>query len=277
MNIRFKALVCLLPLFGLSAIGFSAIGLGAVPAAAQQSNWLPVLDGFEMLQYDLGESSFFIKSEVVLLRFDPAKYRFTLAHAEQLGEKKADVASFLPPGAGVAVVNAHFFGKQGETLGLYLDRREQPGKQPRSDLQSVGSLLTGIFVMRGQRAAIIHRGRYEAADDIDLAIQAGPRLIADGEKLQLKSPKKRSRRSGIAVDAEGRVIIFCTLLRFPGASLDKIQKMLLSPTVGAVNALNLDGGGSSQLYVPATGSLEKAISISGGDKVPSALIVKSLN
>jgi exopolysaccharide biosynthesis protein len=56
--------------------------------------------------------------------------------------------------------------------------------------------------------------------------------------------------------------------------MEQIQQMLLDPELEVVDALNLDGGSSSQLFVAATVSpSDKELLYSGGDLVPVGLVV----
>jgi exopolysaccharide biosynthesis protein len=64
------------------------------------------------------------------------------------------------------------------------------------------------------------------------------------------------------------------MLRFPGATLAQLQEMLLDPSLNVDDALNLDGGGSSQLFVEKNLRIADETFISGGDVVPVGLIVK---
>ena len=84
-----------------------------------------------------------------------------------------------------------------------------------------------------------------------------------------------SRRSAIAIDRKGRILLVASKDRFPGLTLTELQKILLGKDLDIQDALNLDGGGSSQLYVPAKNS-EAKIDASGGDKVPVFLTVKEI-
>ena len=136
-----------------------------------------------------------------------------------------------------------------------------------------GALLTGIFYVKNRIPQIVHRSSFNEPSP-DLALQAGPRIIAEGKALNLSNPDIGSRRSGIATTKRKEIIIYITKLRFPGTSLRQIQDLLLKPELEITDALNLDGGGSSQLYVKEVGSLEDEIEISGGDLVPTALIIK---
>ena len=92
--------------------------------------------------------------------------------------------------------------------------------------------------------------------------------------MQIADPKEQSRRSGIALTNRGEVIIFATFLRFPGAALEQIQQMLLDPMLDISAALNLDGGGSSQLFVRKNPFSADDTFITGGDLVPAGLVVQ---
>ena len=137
-----------------------------------------------------------------------------------------------------------------------------------------GSLLTGVFYLQKDKPQIVHRSQFIPANNVRLALQAGPRLVEAGKPLQLKSPNAISRRSGIAVTKDGEIVMFATILRFPGASLQQIQDMLLDPRLAITDALNLDGGGSSQLFVRKNSALPEETFITGGDVVPVGLVVR---
>ncbi|GGG51448.1 phosphodiester glycosidase family protein [Paenibacillus radicis (ex Gao et al. 2016)] len=87
--------------------------------------------------------------------------------------------------------------------------------------------------------------------DVHTAIGAGPRLVKDGKlavdpvKEGFSSPKiltDGGARSGIAIKKDGTVI----LATVPGATIKQWGNIMLS--LGAYQAMNLDGGASSGLY-----------------------------
>ena len=170
----------------------------------------------------------------------------------------------------VVGINANFFDESHQPLGLVLSE----GKQLHP-LQRGGSVLTGIFqISKKGVPAIIHRDDYDAKD-VNLAIQAGPRLLDEGRLIPMKSGQDSSRRSGIAITKDGKILLFATVLRFPGTSFEEVAKLLLDPQLGIRDALNLDGGGSSQLFIENTPALGNEIFVHGGDSVPVGLIVSA--
>jgi uncharacterized protein YigE (DUF2233 family) len=207
-----------------------------------------------------------LRAEVILAKFDPSLYSFHVATAAK--GTRTWVSQLTDQLDGVAGINASFFDEVGKPLGLVV-----ANEVVRQRIQLGGNLLTGVFFTDGAHPGIVHRGEVSSVSTTE-AVQAGPRLIVEGQPLELSAPLAASRRSGIAVTSTGEVLLYSTVLRFPGTTLHQIQQMLLDPTLGVTvtNALNLDGGGSSQLYLKL--QARTPLSISGGDTVPVGIIVK---
>lgn len=243
-------------------------------AQAGSSNafrWSPVEEGFEIARYELGQGFMVIKSEVLLLKFSPEKFSFLVARAEDLNQEQSDVRSLTKRLGGIAGINAHFFDPTGHALGLLI----QNGREIQG-MHKGGRLLTGVFSLKGNDAQIVHRDAFKNKK-VDLAIQSGPRLLVDGKVRKILTSDVSSRRSGIAITKQGEIILFATMLRFPGASFRQLQEMLSDPTLDIEHALNLDGGGSSQLFVEKNKRVADETFIDGGDRVPVALVVKRKN
>lgn len=229
--------------------------------------WTPVEPGFAMARYELGQGIKLLKSEVLLLKFSPRYFAIQAVSARDVGHQMIDVRTLTKKVGGIAGINAHFFDDRGEPLGLFIT-----GGERKQGMHNGGRLLTGVFYIYRNRPAIVHRSRFAQHDSLT-AVQSGPRLIARGKPLQLSAPEVGSRRSGVAITKTGEVILYATMLRFPGASFAELQEMLLDPALEVTDALNLDGGGSSQLFVEKNSRLADETFISGGDSVPVGLIV----
>jgi len=243
------------------------------PCSAQAIDWKSIEEGFDFAKYELGDENSVIRSEVYLLRFDPRRFLFAAVSAEHDGDDArppaADLRTLTKQSGGVAGINANFFDDKGNPLGLLIDNGLVRHKMHRG-----GKVLTGVFAIRGDNLPVIeHRDSFKT-DGVITAVQAGPRLIADGAVVPLNAPDETSRRSGIAITKRNAVILYATVLRFPGATLSEIQGMLLDPSLEVLQALNLDGGGSSQLFVESFASLPDETFITGGDLVPVGIVVK---
>ncbi len=160
------------------------------------------------------------------------------------------------------LVNASFFDTDFKPLGLLLEHGQIQNK-----LHQGGSVLTGILVKRNGFLAIKHRDQFPIAHlaSYDLALQAGPRIIAGGQILSMKNADLAERRSGLCLNKERELILYITnkteVISFPN-----LQRILLSKEVVCQDALNLDGGSSTQYYFYQNGKL--ADSIVGFSTVP---------
>src|SRR5690606_8935074 len=108
------------------------------------------------------------------------------------------------------------------------------------------------------------------------AIQSGPRLISNGVAISgIRNKDVTTRRSGVCIDSNDNLLFYITANGLGGISLLELQKVLLSNRLKCRDALNLDGGGSSQIYfkgnVRGAPLGQQSEYIAGGDQIPIAL------
>jgi len=157
------------------------------------------------------------------------------------------------------VVNGGFFLPDRSPLGLVISDGVKLNPLRRADW--------GVFYIARGRPHIVHTRDFKESDAISQAIQSGPRLVADGRPFKLK--RQTARRTAIAIDAAGRILLVFTLVGSPLASdLAEILRRQEPEGAGARFALNLDGGPSSQAYVE-TGGMH--LRLDGGWPVPTAV------
>ena len=252
-----------------------ALVVAVQPASAAEPasrfEWKTIERGFSFAKYELGNPNSVIRPEVFLLKFDLKNFDFQPAIATGTagdGFTGDNVRNLTKLAGGIAGINANFFDQKGQPLGLVMIDNFTKHK-----IQRGGGVLTGVFFMRRGEAGIEHRDSFKDKD-VTTAVQGGPRLVEDGKPIQLSTEDESSRRTGVAINKKGEVILYATVLRFPGASLRDIQTMLIDPQLEITHALNLDGGGSSQLFVESFPSLQGETLITGGDNVPVALVAK---
>lgn len=202
-------------------------------------------------------------SELVAIRINPKLWDVT-AYQSKIVKSAVEVCNETNS---AAVINANFFGRDLKPLGLVISNSSQ-----LHPIQLGGRTLTGVFTRSKDGDKIIHRDKFQISKEMTQAIQAGPRLIEDGQPISIPEDAP-TRRSAIAIDSAGRILLFASKDRFPGLSLKDLQEILMRRELQIKDALNLDGGSSSQLYVSPS-ALGKEINISGGDKVPVFLVVQ---
>lgn len=158
-----------------------------------------------------------------------------------------------------AVVNGGYFGGDGKPLGLRIANNKRLNPIRKSDW--------GVFYIRHGKAAISHTRDYVGSPYTQEAVQCGPRLVVNGRTTDLKP--QWARRTGIGIDSSGRVIL---AISDGELSFDEWAALWAdSSGLNCPNALNLDGGGSTQMRVA---SKSNPINIGGLWPVPDALIFK---
>lgn len=176
------------------------------------------------------------------VRLDPARYRLGLL----VSKKSLPLADLVAGTKALVAVNGGYFGRDGEPLGYLRD-----GARVLVDTVATGSAFTGVFFVNKSGPQVVLREEFRP-DGESLAIQCGPRLVADGRAVTGYAPNEPRRRTGVGVDEDGWIILFATAMA-GNLTLEQTQKLLLSPPAqGGVRpraVLNLDGGSSTQMVI----------------------------
>lgn len=239
------------------------------PTSAQQDefkiSWKELNPGLETSQVALHYGTVF-SSSIALVRGD-SSYSLRAIRASQFGWNRASVKALCKAAGAEACINANFFDEQGRPLGLVVSRGIIYNKMHHG-----GGTLTGVLYSTDIETRIVHRDSFSFSGAVE-AIQAGPRLIASGKPIEgVKDSSSSSNLSGVCIDNNQRLIVFRVSAGVFGGSLNGLQKNLLRPEIGCVDALNFDGGGSSQLFIAADNTaLESDENLSGEDDIPVAL------
>jgi exopolysaccharide biosynthesis protein len=192
--------------------------------------------------------AFKIDLDVAELRLVPAGDPPTLRTVEQI----------VAPYPVVVATNASFFDKEGRAMGLAVDAGRMMALSNRRSW--------GALVIDGKQGRIMLGADIQDPLDHRLIVQGIPRLLVGGKVQQLK-PQIAERT---AVCAEGNIVVLVVSTK---AEATAFARFLADPPdkggLGCGDALNLDGGPSTQLVVklPAL-----ALSLPGGWGVPNALV-----
>jgi Phosphodiester glycosidase len=168
------------------------------------------------------------------------------------------IEEIAAPHAAVVAINASFFDPEGRAMGLAVyDGRAAGGTR----LKNWGALVVGnrARIVLGADLAdpLVHR----------VVVQGIPRLVIGGQVPQLK-PQIAERT---AVCAEATTVIFVVTTRAEATPFARfLAERPENGGLGCSDALNLDGGPSTQL-VARLGSL--TLSLTGRWGVPNALVV----
>lgn len=217
--------------------------------------WQAVADGVEWREMQIKGAGFLNSDvEVSVLRLRPDRLHIGTG-------KLQDVQQWQESTHSVAVVNGGFFDEKNHSLGL----RQSDGKE----ITHLRHADWGVFYIQHGKARILHTKDFQNIDKsgISEAVQCGPRLVVDGHPTDLK--EQWARRTGVGIDAAGNVLIAVCDNEL---SLRQWANFWASPQgLQCRQALNLDGGGSTQL---ALNSPSVKTNIDGSWPVPDVLLVR---
>lgn len=148
----------------------------------------------------------------------------------------------------VCGVNADFF--QMRTSNCLLGVMHKDGKCLKGTFE--GSSASAFAIMKDGTARIISPEEYESKkDDIQEAVGGGVILVSDGKKMEFTGKAVHPRTAvGISADHK-KVYLLVVDGRRPGYSVgvdyDRLATFFIA--LGADEAINLDGGGSSTFLI----------------------------
>ena len=256
--------------FVLTASNISSADEGDVANSATSTPfWHAVGEDLETGEMKITSRALFT-SQLTFFRTSLNKYRIGVIRASEYGWKRSDVKSLSRTSKAVLGINANFFDEQWNPLGIIVSRGIVLQK-----IHKGGTTLTGIFQVTRHGISIVNRQSFQGETILE-ALQAGPRLLSAGTPVDgIRESLTPSKRAGLCIDKSGRLIFFAVSSRFIGLDIEELQNVLLQKNIDCVDALNLDGGGSAQLYVsdklPSAVPDWKEFYISGDDEVPVIL------
>jgi len=197
-------------------------------------------------------------AQMVAVRVDPAYTRFRV-HYEPGEPRTLRAWRDALPEAQV-IINANFFSPEFTVLGLLVSDTVVYG-QSYTDRGGTFAVENGEVVMWSNLQ------RLYAGEALEQAIQGFPMLVLEGSAAYTDQRfTQRSRRTVIAEDAAGQIVILATPAL--GLSLPDLSAFLAQSGLNLLTAINLDGGGSTMLYLAPTGYFLPSL-----DAVPSVLAV----
>lgn len=222
-----------------------------LPTAA--SDWQDVGAGLQMrVLFPDGNPLF----QMVTLRLDPRHYRFRAHYRPDDPLTIAGWRALLPDAE--VIVNANFFHPDHSLLGMLISDGVVYGRS--------FSERGGTFYVDGDTVGIRSNIQQPYAGEAwQQAVQAFPMLVTDGVAIyNVTSAVRPARRTVIGIDRAGRVLLLATPNL--GLGLYALAQYLPTAELDLVQAFNLDGGGSTMLWLAATG-----YEIRSRDAVPAVL------
>lgn len=222
--------------------------------------WETLAQGLERRVYQPGGD--YPLTQLIAVRIDPAYYRFRVHYRPADPLTLAGWRAELPDA--VAYVNGNFFDRQNQALGLVVADGVPYGQA----YQGIGGMLQ---VQNGGVRVRSTIAEPYAGEALDQAVQAFPMLITNGQASFSNPQNDRiSRRTVVGQDTQGRIVLLATP-SIVGMRLVDLSNYLASTDLALVNAVNLDGGGSTLLALDVPG--QPTYHIASVDPVPTILAV----
>ena len=231
-------------------------------AVTDSGSWKVVQKGAEFRRMAIQRDDPHQSIDLKLARFDTRLIAPRIFRSAQYNLKSVNVKTLAEKTGAIAAINANYFDENGKPLGFLKAASSEVTPQI-----SPAALYTGILAVKDHFPFIVHRDRF-APEQADEALQAGPLLLMKGDALTVSLGAGRQRRRAlIGIDKEQRLIIAVTDSLFGGLTWVELQELFSAPQwrLQARDLLNLDGGGSAQLYL-RSGQFEEYVA--GATEVP---------
>jgi len=200
-------------------------------------------------------------SHVYSFRVDLSKNSFELISAKNLDLKNASADQFAEHSKALISINGGFFDHHFKPLGLRINN-----KKLENPLKRIS--WWGIFYIENNHPHITNVRHFNQDHTIEFAVQSGPRLLIDGVIPSLKPGS--ADRTALGITNEGKVIIVVTTNA--AMSTKDLAQLMKSSPLSCIDAINLDGGSSSQLFARIDSF---QLNVHGFSNVSDAIIVKA--
>ena len=226
--------------------------------ALHAQTWREITPGIEYL--DLPGQKLPMWTHIHAFRIDLHRQELAIVLAKTIPSSDQIYApNFKRYSHSLMAINGGFFSSKSNPLGLRISHYQQI-----NPLKPIS--WWGVFYIKNQKAHMVNLNGFHAKDP-EFAIQAGPRLLVNKDILALKPGL--ANRSAIGIDTNGQVIILVTE-NLP-LSTTELASIMRNPPLNCEQALNLDGGNSSQLYAHMK---QFHLNVLGLSEVSDAIVVK---
>jgi uncharacterized protein YigE (DUF2233 family) len=208
-------------------------------ASAAPNDWQTIESGLSYKKITIGTGDDAI--ELHALKINP--HHFSVKPI--FSEHRVNVRTMQESSHALAVINANFFDRNGEALGaVVLNGKELHAKKNIS--------WWSVFCINHKGKAEIVPSQQDYKGLCEQAVQSGPRLAVNGQMPPIKD--EVSRKSAVGINWQGEIVIVAS---GQAIGIHKLAQIFLTPEnqggLDCPDALNLDGGASSQFYMNAPG------------------------
>ena len=265
--IKLCLLICLV-LLPLVACGLPSVTVNGTPVTSSAQATATALNVWNnagtgvQVRYEDWKSPDGDDDTVTIVRFD--LHHITLRVGYQPNQPML-LSDWMQQERATAIINGGYFDDQDNATALVVSNGQVFGQS----YQGFGGMLSvsagGTISLRSLR-----QHPYDpSSEQLKQATQSSPMLVLNGKRTQFDADASMTPRSVVAMDKQGRLLFIAS----PGQvfTLGELADQLVSSDLSINNALNLDGGASTGLYVNA-GS--QHVTLDSASKLPIVIIVK---
>jgi uncharacterized protein YigE (DUF2233 family) len=230
-----------------------------IPPVNNTVAWEVLAPGLERRIYRPHGSN--VLTQLLVVRIDTAQYQFRVHYQPDQPLNVRQWREVLP--GAIAFVNGNFYDAEYRALGLIA----VDGVVYGTSFAGYG----GMFQIQDGQARV--RSNFLEpynGETLEQAVQGFPMLVLNGTQGYTDTRRDEvSRRTVVGQDTSGRILLMVTPL--VGIGLVELSAYLPTTDMELVNAVNLDGGGSTMLYLNVPGIPEYLLR--SFDAVPAGLAV----
>jgi exopolysaccharide biosynthesis protein len=250
------------PIIVVIAVLLVCLPVWAQGATESSTTWELLKPGMERRIYYPDEGG---GVALMVLRLDPALFDFRVHY--QPGARLSTSEWLVSTPGTVAFINANFFNSEQMVVdGLLVSDGQRFG----SSYQGFG----GRFVVEaGVPRVIVNAEQSYRGERLEQAVEGSPVLVIDGQpnaETYLWWRDSPARRSIVAEDSAGRILLMATA--YGGMRLEPLSEFLAGSDLEITNAVNLDGGVSTLLYMQPDAGVSPYL-IRAVEPVPAILAV----
>jgi uncharacterized protein YigE (DUF2233 family) len=245
---------------GTPVVSDSPVSTGTT-SAPPLNTWLQATSGVE-LRYEHWKSPGPDEDTIAIVRFDLQRVHIKIGYqpAQPMG-----ISDWMQQEQALAVINGGYFDQQHKTTSLVVSDGQASG----TSYNGFGGMLS-VDTQGNVSLRSLRNHPYDPnTEQLQQAMQSSPMLIIDGKRTQFNTDASTQRRSIVAIDTQGRLLLLATMN--DGFALDDMADLLASSDLSLQQALNLDGGASTGLYMKAG---KQQVMVDAIAALPIVIIVK---
>jgi hypothetical protein len=236
--------------------------------APPDTGWQPLEEGLELREIDVASGTARSGERLLIVRLDPRQLQIRVQYDPT---NPKTISAWGERLDALLVVNGSYFAPEGErgyeTIGMLISDGQRWGTPLRDYAGMLAVTSAGEVSVRWLR-----QRPYQPGEPLAQAMQSFPVLVTPGGVLGFPADADDgapARRTAVAQDAEGNILL---MVAPRGAlSLHELAVFLTESDLRIDAALNLDGGGSTGLWLRADTA---QIRVDSFTSVPSVITVE---